>query len=81
MEKNKSPEEERFPPVFIDISRDDGTSFGYLGRIIFKLYQDCPKTSENFRCLCTGEKGKGKTGYNLHYKGTKFHRVVKNSLI
>ena len=32
-----------------------------LGKLIFELYtKECPKTSENFRCLCTGEKGIGK---------------------
>lgn len=53
------------------------------GRIVFKLFDDkCPKTCENFKCLCTGEKGRNKqTGKLLHYKGTKFHRVVKNFII
>ena len=37
-----------------------------------------PKACENFRCLCTGERGKGKaSGKALHYKGVRMHRIVK----
>ncbi|XP_063704107.1 peptidyl-prolyl cis-trans isomerase G [Culicoides brevitarsis] len=50
------------------------------GRIVFELFSDVvPKTAENFRCLCTGEKGIGKvTEKPLYYKNVIFHRVVKD---
>jgi len=47
------------------------------GRIEMELRKDvAPKTAENFRALCTGEKGVGKAGKPLHFKGSKFHRVI-----
>ncbi|XP_026538762.1 NK-tumor recognition protein isoform X3 [Notechis scutatus] len=54
-----------------------------VGRIIFQLFSDvCPRTCKNFLCLCTGEKGIGKTtGKKLCYKGSTFHRVVKSFII
>ena len=36
-----------------------------------------PQTAENFRCLCTGERGLGKASKKpLHFKGGRFHRIV-----
>lgn len=54
-----------------------------MGRIVFELFSDiCPVTCENFRALCTGEKGIGKTTSKpLHYKGIIFHRVVKDFMV
>lgn len=47
-----------------------------------KLFSDiCPKTSENFRALCTGECGLSQRGFPLCYKGSLFHRVVTNGWV
>lgn len=67
------------PKCFLDV-----TIAGELeGRIVVELFHDVvPKTAENFRALCTGEKGIGpNTGVPLHFKGMCFHRVIKGFMI
>jgi len=66
------------PVVFFDITIGGKPA----GRVTIELFADVvPKTAENFRALCTGEKGKGKSGKPLHFKGCAFHRVIKDFMI
>ena len=61
------------PKVFFDVTIGGRPG----GRIVMELFADVvPKTAENFRALCTGEKGIGESGEPLHYKHSYFHRVI-----
>ncbi|KAG8368324.1 hypothetical protein BUALT_Bualt15G0033800 [Buddleja alternifolia] len=61
------------PRCFLDISIGNELE----GRVVVELYADVvPRTAENFRALCTGEKGIGpNTG------GSRFHRVIKGFMV
>ncbi|CAN6200560.1 unnamed protein product [Urochloa humidicola] len=64
--------------TFLDIQIDGKPA----GQIVLGLYGDTvPKTAENFRALCTGEKGIGKEGKPLWYKGSLFHRIIPGFMI
>lgn len=55
------------PRVYLDIEINGSRT----GRLVFTLYADIvPLTAENFRCLCTHEKGFG-------FRHTSFHRIIK----
>ncbi|KAG7578332.1 Cyclophilin-type peptidyl-prolyl cis-trans isomerase domain [Arabidopsis thaliana x Arabidopsis arenosa] len=61
------------PKVFFDLTVDAKPA----GRIVIELFADLtPRTAENFRALCTGERGIRKCGKPLHYKGSIFDDIV-----
>ncbi|KAI4251461.1 MAG: hypothetical protein LQ352_004841 [Teloschistes flavicans] len=59
------------PQCYFDVTVNNGPP----ARIIFDLYYDVvPKTAENFRALCTGERGFG-------YSGSGFHRIIPSFML
>jgi len=64
---------------YFDMTIDDKP----IGKIVFELFSDIvPKTAENFRVLCTGEKGTSSlSGKPLHYKGSIIHRIIKGFMV
>lgn len=70
----EAAQNETDPQVYLDISIQGQP----VGRIVVQLFASVtPKTCENFRALCTGEKGLGKvSGKPLHYRKCPFHRII-----
>lgn len=61
-----------FPTVCIDPT----------GNASFDFVDVVPQTCENFKCLCTGEKGIGQaTGKPLHYQGSIVHRLIPDFMV
>ena len=76
--KTTQREKGKLPHCFFDMAHNGKP----IGRIIMKLRSDVvPKTAENFRCLCTGERGKGMRNRPLHFKKSKFHRVIPSFML
>ncbi|MBP6217892.1 MAG: peptidylprolyl isomerase [Oligoflexales bacterium] len=74
----KASEAEVTHRVFFEVEIDGKNE----GRIEFGLFgSTTPKTAENFRAICTGEKGLGSGGKALCYKGSPFHRVIPEFML
>lgn len=66
------------PIVYLDLTIEGKE----VGRISIELFADVvPHTAENFRALCTGERGIGRAGRPLHFKGCPVHRVIPSFLM
>uniref|UniRef100_A0A915ETB1 Peptidyl-prolyl cis-trans isomerase E n=1 Tax=Ditylenchus dipsaci TaxID=166011 RepID=A0A915ETB1_9BILA len=62
---------QKLPRVYLGIK----VGIRYVGRVVIELRSDVvPRTAENFRALCTGEKGYG-------YEGSKFHRIIPKFML
>ena len=67
------------PTVYLDLTLGGEG----LGRVTIQLFSDLvPLAAENFRALCTGEKGTGRSsGKALCYEGSTFHRIIPGFMV
>lgn len=66
-------QQQKNPVVFLDVTAGKTP----LGRMTFELFADAvPRTAENFRVHCSGERGP-----QFHYKNVSFHRVIPNFML
>lgn len=63
--------------VWLDVSVGDAPPL----RLTLQMFEGAPLTIENFRCLCTGERGVGQSGAKLHFKGCEFHRLIPGYIL
>uniref|UniRef100_A0A914GSG0 peptidylprolyl isomerase n=1 Tax=Globodera rostochiensis TaxID=31243 RepID=A0A914GSG0_GLORO len=71
MEENGGEKSQKLQRVYLGIK----IGIRYIGRIVIELRSDVvPKTAENFRALCTGERGFG-------FEGSKFHRIIPKFML
>ncbi|KAM0752060.1 hypothetical protein T439DRAFT_287515 [Meredithblackwellia eburnea MCA 4105] len=66
------------PRCFLDFQIEGSD----VGRVIFELFEDIvPKTTENFKALCTGSAGVNTAGVPLTYRGSPLHRIIAGFMV
>lgn len=64
--------------TYLDLAIDGEAA----GRVELGLYgNQVPRTADNFRALCTGEKGVGAAGKQLRLDGSTFHRIIPGFML